>query len=44
MIAVTDTSPLRYLILIGEIDLLPKFFSQVLVPQAVLDELLHVAS
>jgi predicted nucleic acid-binding protein len=41
MIAVTDTSPVCYLILIGEIDLLPKVFSQVLVPQAVLDELLH---
>jgi len=41
MIAVADTSPLCYLILIGEIDLLPKLFSQVLVPEAVLAELLH---
>jgi predicted nucleic acid-binding protein len=41
MIAVADTSPLCYLILIGEIDLLPKLFIQVLVPQAVLGELLH---
>jgi len=41
MIAVADTSPLCYLILIGEIDLLPKLFSQVLAPQAVLAELLH---
>jgi predicted nucleic acid-binding protein len=31
MIAVADTSPICYLILIGEIDLLPKLFSQVLV-------------
>ena len=40
MIAVADTS-ICYLILIGEIDLLPKLFSQVLVPEAVLAELLH---
>ena len=41
MIAVADTSPICYLILIGEIDLLPKIFSQVLAPEAVLAELLH---
>ena len=41
MIAVADTSPICYLILIGEIDLLPKIFSEVLAPQAVLAELLH---
>jgi len=41
MIAVADTSPICYLILIGEIELLPKIFSQVLAPQAVLAELLH---
>ena len=41
MIAVADTSPICYLILIGEIDLLPKLFSQVLVPEAVLAELHH---
>jgi predicted nucleic acid-binding protein len=41
MIAVADTSPICYLILIGEIDLLPKLFSQVLAPRAVLVELLH---
>lgn len=29
MIAVTDTFPVCYLILIGEIELLPKLFSQV---------------
>jgi len=33
MIAVADTSPICYLILIGEIDLLPKLFSQVLARQ-----------
>jgi predicted nucleic acid-binding protein len=41
MIAVADTSPICYLILIGEIDLLPNLFSQVLAPQEVLTELLN---
>lgn len=41
MTAVTDTSPVCYLILIGEIDLLREVFSGVLVPQAVVAELLH---
>jgi predicted nucleic acid-binding protein len=41
MIAVADTSPLCYLVLIGEIDLLPELFSQVLVPEAELAELAH---
>lgn len=39
MIAVTDTSPLCYLVLIGEIDLLPALFSEVLVPPGVAAEL-----
>jgi predicted nucleic acid-binding protein len=39
MTAVADTSPLCYLIMIGEIDLLPRLFSQNLVPKAVLAEL-----
>jgi predicted nucleic acid-binding protein len=41
MIAVSDTSPICYLILIGDIDILPKLFDQVLVPRAVLAELCH---
>jgi predicted nucleic acid-binding protein len=41
MNAVADTTPICYLILIGEIDLLPKLFDQVLVPAAVIGELLH---
>ncbi|HCC56131.1 MAG TPA: DUF3368 domain-containing protein [Solibacterales bacterium] len=41
MIAVADASPLCYLVLIGEIDLLSKLFSTVLAPEAVLNELLH---
>jgi len=41
MIAVADTSPLCYLILAGEIDLLPSVFGQVFLPEAVRAELLH---
>ena len=41
MTAVSDTSPICYLILIGEIDLLPKLFTQLSVPRAVAGELLH---
>jgi predicted nucleic acid-binding protein len=39
--AVSDTSPVCYLILIGEVDLLREIFSSVLVPRAVVTELLH---
>jgi predicted nucleic acid-binding protein len=41
MIAVANQSPLCYLILICEIDLLPKLFDAVLLPHAVLAELLQ---
>lgn len=41
MTAVADTSPVCYLVLIGEVDLLHELFSGVLVPQAVMAELLH---
>ena len=41
MIAVADTSPLCYLVLIAEVELLHKLFSQVVVPTAVVTELLH---
>lgn len=41
MIAVLDASPLCYLLLIGEIDLLPQLFSRVVVPQTVILELRH---
>jgi hypothetical protein len=41
MRAVTDTSPLHYLILIGQADLLPILYGHVIVPQAVAGELLH---
>lgn len=39
MIVVSDTSPLNYLILIGQEELLPKLFGKVIIPQVVFDEL-----
>jgi predicted nucleic acid-binding protein len=38
---VSDTSPINYLCQIGEIDLLPRLFSEVLIPPAVMAELRH---
>ena len=40
-IVVADTGPLNYLILIGQIDILPHLFGAVAVPTAVIDELRH---
>ena len=39
MHVVADASPLRYLILIGHIDLLPTLFTQIIIPRAVLGDL-----
>ena len=36
---VADTSPLNYLVLIHQINLLPQLYSRVLIPESVLDEL-----
>jgi len=41
MIVVCDTSPVNYLVLIEEIDLLPQLFTTVVLPAAVLAELQH---
>lgn len=41
MIVVSDTSPLNYLILIGQVDLLRELFGEVVVPPSVRDELSH---
>ena len=41
---VADTGPLQYLVLIGEIDLLPRLFGTVSVPAAVRAEMLHPAA
>jgi predicted nucleic acid-binding protein len=41
MIVVADTTPVNYLILIGEIDLLAKLYGQVVIPRAVHEELMR---
>lgn len=40
-VVVADTSPLNYLILIGEANLLHELFTEILVPKIVISELLH---
>lgn len=35
MIVVSDTSPINYLLLINQIDLLPRLFDQIIIPEAV---------
>jgi predicted nucleic acid-binding protein len=40
MIVVADTSPINYLLLIGQIDLLPRLFQQIIIPDKVRDEML----
>lgn len=40
MIVVADTSPLNYLVLISEVDLLQRMYGSVVVPTAVRDELM----
>jgi predicted nucleic acid-binding protein len=42
-IVVADTGPLNYLVLIKAIDLLPKLFDLVCVPETVFGELTHQA-
>lgn len=44
MIVVSDTSPLCYLVLIGEVELLPRFFGQIVVPPSVQAELESVGA
>ena len=39
MIVIADTSPINYLILIGEIEILPKLYGRILVPPSVCGEL-----
>lgn len=39
MIVISDTSPINYLVLIDEIDLLPTLFGEIIIPQSVLTEL-----
>jgi predicted nucleic acid-binding protein len=44
MIVVADTSPINYLVLIQEIDILPKMYGKVVIPRAVQEELLRPAA
>ena len=41
MIVVADTTPINYLILIEEIDVLPKLYGRVIIPRAVSEELMR---
>ncbi len=41
MIIVSDTSPLNYLVLVSYVEVLPQLFGQIIIPQAVFDELSH---
>lgn len=43
-LVVADTSPIFYLLSIGQIHLLPELFGKVLVPEAVHQELCHPAA
>jgi predicted nucleic acid-binding protein len=43
-VVIADTSPLRYLILIGEAELLPALYTEVLIPEAVANELSQPAT
>ena len=43
-LVVSDTSPLNYLVLINAVDLLPRLFSEVLIPTAVAAELSRPAT
>jgi predicted nucleic acid-binding protein len=38
-VVIPDTSPINYLVLIGEISLLPRLYGKILIPDAVLTEL-----
>lgn len=41
MIVVSDTSPINYLLLIHQIDLLPRLFERIIIPDAVRKEMLN---
>jgi predicted nucleic acid-binding protein len=41
MIVIADTSPLNYLVLIGEAEILRRLYGRVVIPEAVLRELQH---
>ncbi len=39
MIVIADTTPLNYPVLIEEVEVLPKLYGRVIIPEAVVDEL-----
>ena len=41
MVVVADTSPINYLVLIAQIDILARLYTRILIPPAVLAELKH---
>jgi predicted nucleic acid-binding protein len=41
MVVIADTSPLNYLVLIEQAEVLPKLYGEIVIPQSVLEELLH---
>jgi len=43
-LVVADTSPLRYLVQIEQIDLLPRLFEKIFIPSVVYDELRHASA
>jgi len=40
-LVVADTSPIRYLVRIGQIELLPRLFERIFIPSVVAEELRH---
>ena len=44
MVVVADTSPVNYLVLIAQIDVLRHLYTRILIPPAVLEELRHPAA
>lgn len=41
ILVVADTGPLHYLVLVGAIDVLPRIYDRVIIPNSVLAELVH---
>jgi predicted nucleic acid-binding protein len=44
MLVVADTSPINYLVLADQIEILPRLYGRILVPPAVVEELKHPAA
>jgi predicted nucleic acid-binding protein len=44
MVVVADTSPINYLVLIGELEVLPRTFGVITIPDSVFEELLQPAA